>query len=60
MNDMSARIVRYHHVTHKRDVVMDELKPGSHCSLRPGGSKVAFCYDPDRNRIELMGSAEVK
>jgi len=41
-------------------VVMDELKPGSHWSLRPDGSKVAFCYDPDRNRIELMGSAEVK
>ena len=39
----------------KANVILDELKPGQHWSTRPDGSKVAFCYDPDGNRIELMG-----
>jgi len=37
------------------NVLLDEMKPGQHWSTRPDGSKVAFCYDPDGNRIELMG-----
>jgi catechol 2,3-dioxygenase-like lactoylglutathione lyase family enzyme len=39
----------------KAGIRLDELKPGQHWSLRPDGSKFAFCYDPDLNRIELMG-----
>lgn len=35
------------------DVKMDEVR------TRPDGSKVTWCYDPDRNRIELMEARQV-
>jgi catechol 2,3-dioxygenase-like lactoylglutathione lyase family enzyme len=39
---------------HKEGVSFDERETGKYWGERPDGSKFAFCYDPDRNRIELM------
>src|SRR5262245_36576456 len=36
------------------DVVLQQQNTGEFWGRRPDGSKFAFCYDPDGNRIELV------
>ncbi len=38
----------------KHDVRLEEPQPAQFWSRRADGSRFAFCYDPDGNRIELM------